>query len=86
MQFFFSKDVNCTEYRIAFIKKIMFPHHFRKLGISSLPSFICSFVSFFVGAFHVKTIKNSEIYKTVSIFMKFGVSVYDHESMHPTNC
>ena len=36
-----------------------------KLGISSLNMVICSFVSFCVGAFHVKSIKNSEIYMIV---------------------
>ena len=50
---------------------------------NSLNMVICSFVSFCVGAFHVKSIKNGEIYMTVFDFMKFGVSV--HEFMHPTN-
>ena len=70
MHIYFSKDnyVNCTEYRIAFIKTIMFPHHFCKLGIPSLNMVICSFVSFCVGAFHVKLIKNSEIHMTVFDF------------------
>ena len=46
----------------------MFPHHFRKLGIPSLNMVSCSFVSFCVGAFHVKSIKNGEIYMTVFDF------------------
>ena len=46
----------------------MFPHHFRKLGISSLNMVICSFDSFCVAAFHVKSIKNDEIYMTVLDF------------------
>ena len=67
--FFSSKDnyVNCTEYRIAFIKKKI-PDHVRKLGIPSLNMVICSFVSFCVWAFYVKSIKNGEIYMTVFDF------------------
>ena len=42
----------------------MYPHHFRKLGIPSLNLVI----SFCVGAFHVKSIKNGEIYMTVFDF------------------
>ena len=32
---------------------IMFPHHFRKLGIPSLNMVVCSIVSFCVGIPHV---------------------------------
>ena len=46
----------------------MFPHHFRKLGIPPLNMVSCSFVSFCVGAFHVKSIKNGEIYMTAFDF------------------